>query len=244
VKGRTEPVQQRRLVILRYDPAQHRRYRQAYVVAVEDGWSVLDCLNRIRWEQDSSLVFRRSCGSGVCGSCAMSVNGRNVLACTTRVADLRAGSIVVGPLRKFRIIRDLVVDMDPFLERLRSVDPVLRPATPPPPDREYRQTPEQRGRLDGLYECNLCGACTSACLSSSSDPRYLGPAALLQAGRFHADSRDGRGLDRLSAVDHPSGIWGCRDTHDCVTACPRGLRPAEVIARLRRALLRAKLRLR
>ena len=229
--------------INRFDPDNSNRghYVSEFDVEVEKGMTLLDCLNEIKWKQDGSLSFRRSCRSGICGSCAMTVNGKNRLACETQVLSLGTKTIVVEPLRGFDVIKDLVVDLEPLYQKLLVVKPYLITKTPPPSDQERLQSPEERAKLDGLYECILCGACTSSCPSFWADKDYVGPHALLKAWRFVADSRDEAPKAHLEPIDDKHGVWRCHTIFNCVEACPKELNPTKAIAELRKELVREKL---
>ncbi|MGE0621285.1 MAG: succinate dehydrogenase iron-sulfur subunit [Pseudomonadales bacterium] len=239
--------------IYRYNPdTDDVPYLQDYDFETPEGrrdLMVLDMLELLK-EQDPSLAFRRSCREGVCGSDGMNINGVNALACITRVSDvlnggeLRSGqrfprsrSIVIRPLPGMPVIRDLVVDMDLFMAQYKSIKPWLINDNPPPA-RERLQTPEERERLDGLYECILCGCCTSACPSWWWNPEtYVGPAGLLWSYRFLADSRDQGADERLSELDDPYSVFRCRAVLNCVAFCPKGLNPRNAISRIEGMLL-------
>jgi succinate dehydrogenase / fumarate reductase iron-sulfur subunit len=216
-------------------------YWQEYKVEARKGQSVLDCLNEIRFHQDGSLTFRRSCRSGICGSCAMTINHVNRLACETQVMTLGADTITVEPLRGFRVIKDLAVDIDPIAEKLIAVKPYLITKTPPPSDQERLQSPADRAKLDGLYECILCGSCTSSCPSFWADEKYLGPHAFLKAYRFIADSRDEGAREHFEALDDKHGLWRCHTIFNCVEACPKSLNPTKAIAALKRELAKQRI---
>ncbi|MGD1047116.1 MAG: succinate dehydrogenase iron-sulfur subunit [Candidatus Krumholzibacteriaceae bacterium] len=219
----------------------HEHYWQEYKVEAVKGQSVLDCLNEIRWFQDGSLTFRRSCRSGICGSCAMTINDVNRLACETQVMTLGADTITVRPLRGFRVIKDLAVDITPIAEKLLAVKPYLITKTPPPSDQERLQSQADRARLDGLYECILCGSCTSSCPSFWADEEYLGPHAFLKAYRFIADSRDEGAREHFEALDDKHGLWRCHTIFNCVEACPKSLNPTKAIAALKRELVKSRI---
>ncbi len=197
---------------------------------------LLDALLRIK-EQDETLGFRRSCGEGVCGSDAMNINGRNGLACITRLGEL-VEPVKLRPLPGIPVIRDLIVDMDNFYRQYREVEPWLQ-AREAQPEVERFQLPEERERLDGLYECILCGCCSAACPSYWWNPdRFLGPAALLQAARFIEDSRDEACDKRLDQLDDAYKLFRCHSIMNCVDVCPKGLNPTEAIERIRKRMLR------
>jgi len=224
--------------IYRYNPeTENKPYMQNYLLDnIADDAMLLDVLKAIK-VQDETLSFRHSCGEGVCGSDALNVNGRNVLSCITAVSDLKQ-PIVIRPLPGMPVIRDLVVDMSQFYHHYRAVDPHLIVHDPVPED-EFLQTPEQRAKLDGLYECILCGACTTSCPSFWWNPeRFRGPAALLQAYRFVADSRDQGTATRLSALEGSYRLFRCHTIMNCVDACPKGLNPTHAIGELKKQMLK------
>jgi succinate dehydrogenase iron-sulfur subunit len=188
-------------------------------------------------EKDDSLGFRRSCREGVCGSDAMNINGRNGLACITPIKDLRQ-PIELRPLPGLPVIRDLIVDMTQFFEQYRSVKPWLI-NDEPEPEIERLQSPEERDRLDGLYECVLCACCTTSCPSFWWNPtRFLGPAALLQSWRFLADSRDLAQAERLADLEDPYKLFRCHTIMNCTDVCPKGLNPTQAIGLIKQLLIR------
>jgi succinate dehydrogenase / fumarate reductase iron-sulfur subunit len=200
---------------------------------------VLDALEYLR-EQDPTLSYRRSCREGVCGSDGMNINGKNGLACITPVADAIGTSnlLIIRPLPGMPVIRDLVVDQTLFFQQYERVKPWLINHDAPPTT-ERRQTPQERAELDGLYECILCGCCTSQCPSWWWNPeKYLGPAALLQSLRFLLDSRDQARIERLEDLEDPFSLFRCRSIGNCSWVCPKGLNPMGAIGRIRRELLR------
>lgn len=198
---------------------------------------LLTLLERIKVEQDPTLSFRRSCREGVCGSDGMNINGTNGLACITHISSLQGKKIVVRPLPGFPVIRDLVVDMSQFYQQYERIEPYLQNDTTPPAA-ERLQSPEERSKLDGLYECILCACCTSSCPSYWWNPeKFVGPAGLLQARRFLADSRDTAGPHRLAALQDPFSVFRCRTIMNCTTVCPKGLNPTKAIADIRHQML-------
>ncbi len=202
------------------------------------GAMLLDALIAIK-AQDETLSLRRSCREGVCGSDAVNVNGRNRLACITPLGELKE-PVEVRPLPGLPVIRDLVVDMEPFFRQYRSIKPWLV-NDDPQPEVERLQSPEERARLDGLYECILCGCCTTACPSFWWNPEtFVGPAGLLQAYRFLADSRDEAASARLDHLEDPYRLYRCRGILNCVDICPKGLNPAEAIGRIRALLVKRR----
>ncbi len=227
-----------KLEIFRYDPEKGEKpYMQAYEVAVtRPGMMLLEVLHTIKWEQDGSLTFRRSCGEGICGSDGMNINGVNGLACITPVTGLKQ-PIKIRPLPSMPVIRDLVVDMVHFFEQYRSIKPWLQNSKPTP-EHERLQLPEERAKLDGLYECILCGCCSTACPSYWwNGDRFLGPATLLQAERWVADSRDDATGERLDQLNDAFKLYRCHQIMNCMQACPKELNPTAAIAGIKRALL-------
>ena len=207
---------------------------EEYVVSAYPTDRVLDALMKIKGEQDGTLTFRRSCGHGICGSDAMRINGRNRLACKVRVEQL-GKSISVAPLPGLPVIKDLVVDMDAFFGKYRSVLPFLV-AEEPAGEGERHQTQEQRDRYDDTTKCILCAACTSSCPSFWAQPDYVGPAAIVNAHRFIFDSRDEAADDRLEILADEDGVWRCRTTFNCVDACPRGINITKAILEVSSAI--------
>lgn len=199
---------------------------------------VLDVLELIKAEHDGSVTYRRSCREGVCGSDGLNMNGKNGLACITPLSEtVKAGKLVIRPLPGLPVIRDLVVDMSLFYAQYEKVQPYLQNPTPAPAI-ERLQSPKERAQLDGLYECILCACCSSSCPSFWWNPdRFIGPAGLLQAYRFLADSRDTATEDRLSKLDDPFSVFRCHGIQNCVNVCPKGLNPTKAIGHIRTMLL-------
>ncbi|GIX16727.1 MAG: succinate dehydrogenase iron-sulfur subunit [Rhodothalassiaceae bacterium] len=228
----------RRFHVYRWNPddGQNPRLDTYYVDLAKCGPMVLDALIKIKNEIDSTLAFRRSCREGVCGSCAMNINGRNTLACTHAIADCK-GDIVIHPLPHCEIIKDLVPDLSNFYAQYAAVEPWLK-AKSPPPARERLQSHEDRKKLDGLYECILCACCSTSCPSYWwNSERYLGPAALLQAYRWLADSRDEATGERLDDLEDPFRLYRCHTIMNCTEVCPKGLNPARAITEIKQMLL-------
>ena len=232
---------ERTLRIFRFNPREEQQpHYDNFTIEVEPSWTVLDALNAIKWHRDGTLTFRRSCRHGICGSCAMMINGKNELACEKQLQSIK-GVVVVEPLKEFKVLRDLMVDQEDFFEKLRLVKPWLINRTPPPTDKERLQSPADRRVLDGLWECILCGACTSSCPAFWDNETFLGPAALLKAFRYVGDTRD-EGLDeRAGILDSKIGVWRCHSIFNCVEACPKALNPTAAIMKLRRRILSEKL---
>ncbi|MBK1701445.1 succinate dehydrogenase iron-sulfur subunit [Thiococcus pfennigii] len=225
-----------KLSVYRFNPdTDQRPAMQDFEVEVTPGMMLREALLEIK-KQDETFAFRHSCGEGVCGSDGMNVNGRNCLACITPLAELKE-PILVRPLPGRPVIRDLVVDMTQFYDQYKAVKPYLV-REDPLPEAEIRQTPAERDRLDGLYECILCGCCSTACPSFWWNPeRFHGPAALLQAWRFLADSRDQATDARLDALEGPYKLFRCHSIMNCVEVCPKGLNPTRAIGRIKDLML-------
>ena len=224
------------LRILRFDPEHDAApHWESYRVDAEPMDRVLNLLISVKADQDGTLTFRRSCAHGICGSDAMLINGRNRLACKIRVDQL-GRKISVAPLTGLPVVKDLVVDMDGFLAKYRSVMPFLI-ADSPAPERERRQSPEDRARYDDTTKCILCAACTTACPSFWAQPNYVGPAAIVNAHRFIFDTRDDAGDERLEILADKDGVWRCRTIFNCVDACPRGINITRAILEVSRAVV-------
>ena len=222
-----------RFSIYRYDPDKDDKpYMQDYDIALEPSdRMLLDALVRIK-SVDDSLSLRRSCREGVCGSDAMNINGRNGLACTTPVSGLRE-PVELRPLPGLPVIRDLIVDMTQFFKQYHSIKPYVI-NNDPPPETERLQSPAERAELDGAYECILCACCTTACPSFWWNPdKFVGPAGLLQAYRFLADSRDQASAERLDNLEDPYRLFRCHSIMNCVDACPKGLNPTNAIGKIK-----------
>jgi succinate dehydrogenase / fumarate reductase iron-sulfur subunit len=197
---------------------------------------VLDALFFIKNRIDSTLVFRRSCGEGVCGSCSMNIDGTNTIACTKPISDIK-GAVRIYPLPHLPVIKDLVSDMTDFFAQYASIEPWLKTKSPTP-EKEWRQSPEERHQLDGLYECILCACCTTGCPSYWwNGTRFLGPATLLHAHRWILDSRDEATGERLDEIEDSFRLYRCHTILNCAQACPKNLNPGEAIAEIRRLLV-------
>ena len=196
------------------------------------GPMVLDALIKIKNEIDPTLTFRRSCREGICGSCSMNIDGTNTLACLKGLDDVK-GPVRIYPLPHMKVVKDLVPDMSGFYAQHRAIEPWLK-ATSPEPEQERLQTPEQRKKLDGTYECILCACCSTSCPSYwwNAD-RFLGPAALLQAHRWISDSRDEAQGERLDDLEDPFKLYRCHTIMNCAKACPKGLNPSKAIAEIK-----------
>ena len=226
--------------VYRFNPeTDDRPYMKDYTVEIPEGRDlmVLDVMALIK-EQDPSVTYRRSCREGVCGSDGVNMNGKNGLACITPVSEVaKRGKLKLRPLPGLPVIRDLIVDMEQFYENYRRVEPYLQNDTLPP-TKERLQSPEDREKLDGLYECILCACCSTSCPSFWWNPdKFIGPAGLLQAYRFIADSRDTATEERLSNLEDPFSVFRCRGIMNCVSVCPKGLNPTRAIGHIRTMLL-------
>jgi succinate dehydrogenase / fumarate reductase iron-sulfur subunit len=199
---------------------------------------VLDALHKIKWDLDGTLTFRRSCAHGICGSDAMRINGKNRLACKTLIKDISPEKpITVEAIKGLTVLKDLVVDMEPFFQAYRDVMPFLITKDTNEPTRERLQTAEDRERFDDTTKCILCAACTTSCPVFWNDGQYFGPAAIVNAHRFIFDSRDEAGEQRLEILNDRDGVWRCRTTFNCTDACPRGIEVTKAIAEVKRALI-------
>ncbi|ANE55363.1 MULTISPECIES: succinate dehydrogenase iron-sulfur subunit [Methylomonas] len=225
--------------VYRWDPDSGENPRiDSYEIDMDQcGPMVLDAILKIKNEIDSSLTFRRSCREGVCGSCAMNINGKNTLACIKAISDYQ-GTIKIFPLPHMSVIKDLVADMSHFFEQYASIKPWLTASSEAPADSERLQSREDRAKLDGLYECVLCASCSTSCPSYwwNSD-KYLGPAILLQAYRWLADSRDDNDQERLDELDESFKLYRCHTIMNCTDTCPKGLNPAKAIAEIKKRLV-------
>jgi len=231
-----------RFKIYRWDPESGGRPRlDVFEIDTGDCAMVLDALIKIKSEVDSGLTFRRSCREGICGSCAMNIDGRNTLACTKSLKDFGTEEVSIYPLPHQAVVKDLVTDFSQFWAQYESIQPWLQTVSPPP-ERERRQSPEDRKELDGYYECILCACCSTACPSYwwNSD-RFLGPAALLQAWRWLADSRDENKGERLDDLEDPFRLYRCHTIMNCANTCPKGLNPAKAIAEIKKLMVERRL---
>lgn len=225
------------LRIKRFNPEKDKKpWWGEYDVEVEPTDRVLDALHQVKWYQDGALTLRRSCAHGICGSDAMRINGVNRLACKVLIKDVGA-KIQVEPIHGLPVVKDLIVDMEPFFDHYRSIQPYLVNDEPLPADgRERRQTPEQHARFDDTTKCILCAACTTSCPSFWANGRYVGPAAIVQAHRFIFDSRDRGGAERLRLLSQHTGVWRCRTVFNCTEACPRGIQVTRAIGEVKQAI--------
>lgn len=224
------------LRIKRFNPEQDRKaHFEEYVVDVEGQDRVLDALNQVKWYQDGTLTYRRSCGHGICGSDAMRINGRNRLACKVLMQDV-GKRVTLEPLMGFRVEKDLLVDMDKFFDQYKSVKPYLI-ADDAPTHGERLQSPADRHTFDDTTKCILCAACTTSCPVTWMSDDFVGPAAIVNAHRFIFDSRDTAGAERLQILNKGTGVWRCRTVFNCTDACPRDIKVTEAIEQVKRALI-------
>lgn len=225
--------------IYRWDPDLDRNPRMdTYEIDLEQcGPMVLDAIIYIKNEIDPTLTFRRSCREGICGSCSMNIDGINTLACTLATQSVK-GAVKIYPLPHLKVCKDLVPDLRHFYAQYTSIKPWMQTRTPAQPDKEQLQSKEDRAQLDGLYECILCACCSTACPSYWwNDERFLGPAALLQAYRWLADSRDEATGERLDELEDPFRLYRCHTIMNCANACPKGLNPAKAIAEIKKMMV-------
>lgn len=228
--------------VYRYDPSTGENPQlDTYEVDLDTcGPMILDALIKIKSEMDASLSFRRSCREGICGSCAMNIDGANTLACTMAISDVK-GDVNVYPLPHQPVVRDLVTDLSNFYAQYASVEPWMKADSATPPDRERLQSKEDREKLDGLYECILCACCTTSCPSYWwNGDRYLGPSALLNAYRWIIDSRDEATGERLDELEDPFKVFRCHTIMNCTAACPKGLNPGKTIAEIKKLMVERK----
>jgi len=230
------------LIIRRFLPEVDDEARwESFDVSVYSTDRILDALHKIKWEQDGTLSFRRSCAHGICGSDAMRINGRNRLACKTLIKDLDITQpIYVEAIKGLPLEKDLIVDMEPFFEAYRAVKPFLIANAPPKDGKERIQSVAERARFDDTTKCILCAACTTSCPVFWTDGQYFGPAAIVNAHRFIFDSRDDAADVRLDILNDKEGVWRCRTTFNCTEACPRGIEVTQAIAEVKQAVLRGK----
>jgi len=226
------------LKVFRYNPEVDKTFRyETYTLEAEETDRILDLLEKVKGYNDGTLSFRRSCAHGVCGSDAMRINGRNMLACKALVRDV-GDTITVEPLLGLKVAKDLIVDMEPFFDNYKKILPFFINDSPLPADgRERLQSPEQRARFDDSTKCILCAACTTSCPSFWASDQYYGPAALVTAHRFIFDSRDEGAEQRLEILNSKEGVWRCRTTFNCTDACPRGIEVTKAIQEVKRALI-------
>jgi len=227
--------------IYRFDPEDGKNPRlDSFEVDIENCSMVLDALLKIKADIDGSLTFRRSCREGICGSCAMNIDGTNTLACIKAIDDVK-GDVNIYPLPHMHVVKDLVADMTNFYAQHASIEPWLKISTPPPASSERLQSPEDREKLDGLYECILCACCSTSCPSYWwNGDKYLGPATLLQANRWLVDSRDEATEERLDQLEDAFKLYRCHTIMNCAKTCPKGLNPAKAIGNIKQMIIERK----
>ena len=243
-KGKSFPAtaaakEKRTFHVYRWDPDGDQNPRMdSYEVDLADcGPMVLDAIIKIKNEIDPTLTFRRSCREGICGSCAMNIDGTNTLACTKPISEVK-GDVKIYPLPHLPVVKDIVPDLTHFYAQYATVGPWLKTQSAPPPDRERLQSKEDRQKLDGLYECILCACCSTSCPSYWwNGDRYLGPATLLQSYRWIADSRDEATGERLDELEDPFRLYRCHTIMNCTRTCPKGLNPAKAIAEIKKMMI-------
>ncbi len=236
-------MEKRTFKIFRYDSSKEESPRFAsFEVPVEQGMTVLEGLIYIQGNLDGSLAFRSSCRAGVCGSCAMHINGKYRLACETQIDQLKSNTVTIRPMAHLKVFKDLFVDLEPFWEKYKRIKPFLQPGEPAP-ERERIQTAEDRLKLEGLIDCILCGACYASCTVCETHPDYLGPAVLLKVARFVEDSRDNASDQRLEDVSGFDGVFRCHTIFNCQEVCPKDLDPTGSIANLKRKIIKKKFRI-
>jgi succinate dehydrogenase / fumarate reductase, iron-sulfur subunit len=213
-----------RFKIFRFDPGVDKEpFYKTYTVTAKPEERVLDCLNKIKWEQDGTIAYRSSCAHGVCGSDGMRINGVCALACQKLVKDYAGlDEIVLEPLPVFRVLKDLIVDMEVFLAKVDSMRPYLI-SEGPPPEKERLQGPEDHKKVEDVIRCILCACCTGACPVMIENPDYVGPAALVWAYRYLYDSRDGKFASRLEQLNEPNSVWPCVNYFECTRVCPKNI---------------------
>ena len=204
-----------------------------YEVDTEPSDRILDCLNRIKWYQDGSLSYRMSCGHGVCGSDAMKINGKCGLACQKLIKEYDSPVITLEPLPSFKVVKDLIVDIKPFLERVSLIRPYLISASPPP-EKERLQHKEDNKKINEVIRCILCACCTASCPVGNENEKYLGPATFVWAFKYIFDSRDDATLERLKQIDDPDGVHGCVNHFECTRACPKEIKVTKSINRIKK----------
>ncbi|MBD1858534.1 MULTISPECIES: succinate dehydrogenase/fumarate reductase iron-sulfur subunit [Leptolyngbya] len=222
---------------------------ESYSLEVKPGTTILDCLNRIKWEQDGTLAYRKNCRNTICGSCSMRINGRSALACKENVGsevarfspDAEIPEITIAPMGNMPVIKDLVVDMSSFWANLKAVDPYVSTASRQIPEREFLQSPEERDKLNQTGNCIMCGACYSECNAREVNPNFVGPHALAKAYRMVEDSRDDRSDDRLDKYNQSTdGVWGCTRCYYCNAVCPMEVAPMDQIGKIKQEILACK----
>ena len=229
------------LKLFRYNPEMDKKpYYDTFKLEAEPTDRVLDLMEKVKGYEDGTLSFRRSCAHGVCGSCAMRINGQNMLACKTLVQDLKTNKITVEPILGLPVLKDMIVDMEPFFINYKSVMPYFVNNSPEP-SQERLQSIEEQERFDDTAKCILCGACTTSCPSFWSNDEYVGPAAIVNAHRFIFDSRDEGAAERLQILNDQFGVYRCRTIFNCTVACPREIEITQAIGEVKKAIVTGSL---
>ncbi len=230
-----------KLKIYRFDPQVDKEpHYETFIVEANSNDRILDCLNKIRWEQDSSLSYRMSCAHGICGSDAVSINGIPSLACQKLIKDYDiTKELLIEPLKFFHIIKDLIVDMEPFFQRIKAISPNIPPASHRgSADKESVQSIEERSRIDDAVKCILCGCCVAACpVILEQEPKFIGPAAILRAQKYIFDTRRTDATERINVMEKPFGIWGCKSYYMCTFVCPKKIKVTEQIIKTKRKII-------
>jgi len=230
-----------KLKIYRFNPETDKTpHYDSFVVEANPTERILDCLNKIRWTQDSSLAYRMSCAHGICGSDAVTINGMPALACQKLVKDYPdTQELLVEPLKYFPVIKDLTVDMEPFFQRIKAINPSTPEKSPEAADgKERLQTTEERSRIDDAVKCVLCGCCVAACpVMLEQEPRFIGPAAILRAQKYIFDSRATDVSERMQIMEKPYGIWGCKSYYMCTMVCPKKIKVTEAILKTKKKII-------
>jgi len=227
--------------VFRFDPSKDKEpYYRNYTVEAQPGDRILDCLNTIRWEQDPSLAFRWSCAHGVCGSDALKINGASALACQKLVKNYTTTDFLIEPIPVFPLLKDLIVDMEPFFKIYHSIKPYLI-SQEPPPETERIQKPEERKMIEDTIKCISCACCTSSCpVNLGENTDYIGPAALVKAHRYIFDSRDTTMIDRCVSLNSYDGAWGCKTYFYCTDVCPKSIKVTSAITRVKQEIVKLK----
>jgi succinate dehydrogenase / fumarate reductase iron-sulfur subunit len=215
-------------------------YYDSFTIEAEPNERILDCLNKIRWTQDSTLAFRMSCAHGICGSDGLTINSQSVLACQKLVRDYDyTKEIVIEPLKYFEVVKDLIVDFNPFFERIKAINPIeISNPTISEMEKERIQTIEERSRFDDALKCILCGCCYGSCpVMTEQDQEFVGPAAILREQRYIFDSRANDVDERLQILKKPHGAWGCKSYYMCTVVCPKNIKVTEAILRIKKKII-------
>jgi succinate dehydrogenase / fumarate reductase, iron-sulfur subunit len=229
------------LKVFRFNPeSDSKPHYDTFNIEAEPNERILDCLNRIRWQQDSTLSFRMSCAHGICGSDGLTINNQSALACQKLVKDYDCSKeVLIEPLRYFEVVKDLIVDLKPFYERIKSINPEApQNSVLDALETERIQSLEQRSRFDDTLKCILCGCCYGACpVMTEQDQEFVGPAAILRAQRYIFDSRTTDATERLAVLQKPHGVWGCKSYYACTVVCPKNIKVTEAILKTKKKII-------